>query len=76
MLFSFDHYFLCNRESCDGCESSVLLGHTNYVSAVCCQELDGEYHILTGSHDKLIRGYNFELAEPVFTLEGHEDTGT
>ncbi|CAH8874217.1 unnamed protein product [Trichobilharzia szidati] len=62
-----------SKESCDGCESSVLLGHTNYVSAVCCQELDGEYRILTGSHDKLIRGYNFELAEPLFALEGHED---
>lgn len=53
----------------------VLLGHTNYVSAVCCQDLDNECHILTGSHDKLIRGYNSMSPEALFTLEGHKDTG-
>ncbi|CAH8674917.1 unnamed protein product [Schistosoma haematobium] len=63
-----------SKEGCDGCEDMVLLGHTNYVSAVCCQDLDNECHILTGSHDKLIRGYNSMSPEALFTLEGHKDT--
>ncbi|CAH8629884.1 unnamed protein product [Heterobilharzia americana] len=63
-----------SKKGCDGCEDSVLLGHTNYVSAVCYQELENECLILTGSHDKLIRGYNFESPEPIFTIEGHTDT--
>lgn len=63
-----------SKEGCDGCEDMVLLGHTNYVSAVCCQELENECRILTGSHDKLIRGYNSMSPEAVFTLEGHKDT--
>lgn len=63
-----------SKEGCDGCENMVLLGHTNYVSAVCYQELDNECRILTGSHDKLIRVYNFMSPEAIFTLKGHEDT--
>ncbi|CAI2735967.1 unnamed protein product [Schistosoma spindalis] len=63
-----------SKEGCDGCEDMVLLGHTNYVSAVCCQDLDNECRILTGSHDKLIRGYNSMSSEALFTLEGHKDT--
>ncbi|CAH8574827.1 unnamed protein product [Schistosoma turkestanicum] len=62
-----------SKEGCDGCKDTVLLGHKNYVSAVCCQELDNDCHILTGSHDKLIRGYSFVSPEALFTLEGHTD---
>jgi len=61
----------------DFIQELILYGHSRYVSSVCIMQ-PSEKHphglVITGGHDNLILVYDFESAEPIFTLTGHSAT--
>jgi len=63
----------------NGCftQSNIFCGHTKYVAAVTTMPASEAYPqglVITGGHDNLILGFDFNSPEPIWKLEGH--TGT
>ncbi|KAL1130149.1 hypothetical protein AAG570_013087, partial [Ranatra chinensis] len=60
-------------------QHKTLLGHLNFVSAVCVLPPTSAYAfglIATGSHDSTIRVYEPDSADPVLIFTGHEGAVT
>lgn len=56
-----------------------MSGHSGFVSAVCILPPTPDNPkglIATGSNDHDINVYNLESPSPLYTLQGHTDTGT
>ena len=58
-------------------EYRTLIGHTNFVSAVCVLPHNDAHPclIVTGSNDHNIRAFTLDSATPIIELKGHSDTG-
>ena len=60
-------------------ETQTFTGHKSFVTCVCvvpANDVFPQSVILTGSNDKMILAFTPESSEPIFTLSGHENTGT
>ncbi len=56
-----------------------MKGHSNFVSCVCIIAPNETYPrglIATGGHDNNICVFSLDRPDPLFTLEGHKNTGT
>ncbi|KAG6802854.1 phospholipase A-2-activating protein [Apis mellifera caucasica] len=57
--------------------TATLKGHSNFVTSVCVinpSEQNPTGFIITGSHDKTIRIYISDQAEPINIIKSHQDT--
>ena len=55
-----------------------MSGHGNFVTCVVVMPPSENYPqglIMTGSQDNNINAYTLDSPQPVFTLNGHADTG-
>ena len=55
-------------------QTNIFCGHTRYVASVCMMPASDAYPqgvVVTGGHDNLILGYDFNSPEPIWKLEGH-----
>lgn len=55
-------------------QGNIFFGHSRYVASVCIlppSDAHPQGVVITGGHDNVICGYDFNSPEPIWKLEGH-----